>query len=88
MAPGVTQLPPLERLILSRCIGELEADRDRCRDCGRTPLTGEQVHLYEGRRPGIVCELCRALRREAPVASETVCHCEHELAVRVQASSA
>jgi hypothetical protein len=88
MAPRVTQSPPLERLILSRCIGELQADRDRCRDCGRTPLTGEQVHLYEGRRPGIVCELCRALRREAPVASETVRHCEHELAVRVPASAA
>jgi hypothetical protein len=88
MAPGVTQLPPLERLILSRCIGELEDDRDRCRDCGRTPLTGEQVHLYEGRRPGIVCELCRALRREAPAASETVRHCEHELAVRVPAPAA
>jgi hypothetical protein len=85
MALPLAQLPPLERLILRRCIGDLEADRDRCRDCGRTPLTGEQVHLYEGRRPGIVCELCRALRREPPVASETVRHCEHELAVRVPA---
>jgi hypothetical protein len=88
MALPLAQLAPLERLILRRCIGELEAERDRCRDCGRTPLTGEQVHLYEGRRPGIVCELCRALRHEAPVASETVRHCEHELAVRVPARAA
>jgi hypothetical protein len=84
----VTKQPPLEGLILSRCIGELEADRDRCRDCGRTPLTGEQIHLYEGRRGGIVCELCRVLRRDAPVASETVRHCEHELAVRVSTPAA
>jgi hypothetical protein len=84
----VTKQPLLDGLMLARCIGELEADRDRCRDCGRTPLTGEQIHLYEGRRGGIVCELCRVLRRDAPTASETVRHCEHELAVRVSARAA
>ena len=84
----MTKRPLLEGLMLRRCIGELEAGRDRCCDCGRTPLTGEQVHLYEGRRGGIVCELCRALRHDAPAASETVRHCEHELAVRVPAPAA
>ena len=61
----------------------MEADRSRCIDCGRTPLTGEQVHLYDGRRRGIVCELCRPLRREQPVAREIVRHCEHGHTVRL-----
>jgi hypothetical protein len=77
-----------ERFLLRRGLGALEADRDRCADCGRTPLTGEQVHLYDGRRGGIVCELCRPLRREAPVASELVRHCEHGHTVRLTVRAA
>jgi hypothetical protein len=72
-----------ERILLRRGVGALEASRDRCADCGRTPLTGEQVHLYDGRRAGIVCELCRPLRREDPVASELVRHSERGHAVRI-----
>ena len=68
--------------------GALEADRDRCADCGRTPLTGEHVHLYDGRGGGVVCELCRTLRREPPVASEIVRHCEHGHTVRLTARAA
>jgi hypothetical protein len=75
----------LERFLLRRGVGALEADRHRCADCGRTPLTGEQIHLYDGRKQGIVCELCRPLRREAPVASEIVRHCEHGHTVRLTA---
>jgi hypothetical protein len=71
------------RILLRRGVGELAASRDECIDCGRTPLTGERVHLYDGRRGGIVCELCRTLRREPPVASEIVRHCEHGHAVRL-----
>jgi hypothetical protein len=88
MASRVTHLEQFERLLLRRGVGELEADRTRCSDCGRTPLTGEQVHLYDGRKHGIVCELCRLLRREAPVASELVRHCEHGHAVRLTARAA
>jgi hypothetical protein len=73
----------LERLLLRRGVGALEADRNRCVDCGRTPLTGEYVHLYDGRRPAIVCELCRTGRRDPPVAREIVRHCEHGHAVRL-----
>jgi hypothetical protein len=73
----------LERVLLRRGVGALEADRDRCVDCGRTPLTGEQVHLYAGRQNRIVCELCRGRHRDAPVASELVRHCEHGHAVRL-----
>jgi hypothetical protein len=80
------QLPDahqFERVLLRRGVGALEADRNRCADCGRTPLTGEQVHLYDGRRGGIVCELCRPVRREPPVATELVRHCEHGHTVRL-----
>jgi hypothetical protein len=85
MASRVPHVERLERFLLRRGVGELEADRSRCIDCGRTPLTGEQVHLYDGRRHGIVCALCRRLRREQPVASEIVRHCEHGHAVRLTA---
>jgi len=88
----------LERFLLRRGVGALEADRHRCADCGRTPLTGEHVHLYEspparphrppGRAHGIVCELCRPLRRDAPVATEIVRHCEHGHTVRLTARAA
>ena len=61
MAISPPHLDGFERLLLRRGVGALEADRDRCADCGRTPLTGEQVHLYDGRKGGIVCELCRSL---------------------------
>jgi len=73
----------LERFLLRWSVGAMEADRSRCIDCGRTPLTGEQVHLYDGRRRGIVCDLCRPLRREQPAASEIVRHCEHGHTVRL-----
>ena len=73
----------LERALLQRGVGALEADRDRCADCGRTPLTGEQVHLYSGRQHVIVCELCRWRHSDPPVATELVRHCEHGHAVRL-----
>jgi hypothetical protein len=83
MAISPPHLDGFERFLLRRGVGALEADRDRCADCGRTPLTGEQVHLYNGRKGGVVCELCRSLRREAPVATELVRHCEHGHTVRL-----
>jgi hypothetical protein len=88
MASPVTHVEQFERFLLRRGVGALEADRNRCADCGRTPLTGEQVHLYDGRKHGIVCELCRTLRREAPVASETVRHYERGQTVRLTARAA
>ncbi|HEY3865992.1 MAG TPA: hypothetical protein VGL54_07910 [Solirubrobacteraceae bacterium] len=77
----------LERFLLRRGVGALEADRHRCADCGRTPLTGEHVHLY-GRAQRIVCELCRLLRSDAPLATEIVRHCEHGHTVRLTARAA
>jgi hypothetical protein len=78
----------LERILLRRGLGALEADRTTCADCGRTPLFGELVHLYDGRRPRLVCELCRPLRREAPVATQPVRHAAHGNAVRITARAA
>jgi hypothetical protein len=82
------RMEPFERLLLQRGVGALEADRDRCVDCRRTPLIGEHLHLYDGRKQGIVCELCRPLRREPPVASELVRHSEYGHSVRLTARPA
>jgi hypothetical protein len=83
MASPSTHVEQFERVLLRRGVGALAADRNCCADCGRTPLTGEQVHLYAERQNHIVCELCRWRYSEAPVASELVRHCEHGHAVRL-----
>lgn len=71
----------LERALLRKSVGTLAGGRDRCADCGRTPLIGETLHRYDG---GVtVCELCRPLRRGAPNHSEPVRPGEHGLTVRV-----
>jgi hypothetical protein len=88
MASTTNDADQFERFLLRRGVGALQADRDRCIDCGRTPLTGEYVHLYDGRAGGVVCELCRTLRREPPVAREIVRHCEHGHTVRLTARAA
>jgi hypothetical protein len=88
MSSAISHVEQLERILLRRGVGALEADRNRCADCGRTPLTGEEIHLLGDRRGRIVCELCRPGRREAPVASEIVRHCEHGHAVRLTARAA
>jgi hypothetical protein len=88
MASPSTHVEQLERVLLHRGLGVLEADRHRCVDCGRTPLTGELVHIYAGRQHRIVCELCRPRQGEAPMSSELVRHCEHGHAVRLTARAA
>ncbi len=82
MAPPVSHVEQFERFLLRRCVGVLEADRDRCADCGRTPLVGERIYSY-ARRSGIVCELCSQLRSEPPLATELVRHSEHGHTVRL-----
>jgi len=88
MATSAAHSKQFERLLLHHSLGALTADRDRCVECGRTPLIGEQAHYYEGRAGGLVCELCRPLRHEAPAASEIVHHSEHGHAVRLTARAA
>jgi hypothetical protein len=88
MASPPTHVEHFQRLLLRHGVGTLEADRHRCADCGRSPLIGEVVHLYEGRGGGAVCELCRQLRREPPVATASVRHSVHGHAVRLTARAA
>jgi hypothetical protein len=88
MSSTATHVEQLERVLLRRGVGVLEADRDSCVDCGRTPLTGEHVHVYGERDERIVCALCRPGRSEAPMATELVRHCEHGYTVRLTARAA
>jgi hypothetical protein len=83
MASTPSDIDQLERLLLQRSLGALETDRHCCSDCGRTPLTGEHVHLYGAEDQRIVCALCRPGRRELPIATELVRHCEHGHTVRL-----
>jgi hypothetical protein len=83
----VTDIERFERVLLRRGVGVLTANRNRCADCGRTPLVGERVHLYE-HRDEVVCELCRSLRPDAPAVTETVRHSERGHCVRLAARAA
>lgn len=85
--PVEGDIQQFEQVLLRRGVGALEADRDRCADCGRTPLVGEHVHLY-AHVSGIVCELCSALRAEPAAASELVRHSEHGQTVRLTRAAA
>jgi hypothetical protein len=87
MPSAITHIEQFERRLLRRSVGALKADRHRCRDCGRTPLVGEQVHVYD-QQQGIVCELCRTTHRQSPVLSELVRHSEHGQTVRLAAHAA
>jgi hypothetical protein len=60
----------LERALLRNSVNRLEAGRDRCRDCHRSPLVGERMYVYASGRA--VCELCSALRPEDPTESHIV----------------
>ena len=82
-------VPPLEKALLRRSVGEHEIQRHRCIDCHRTPLTGEVVHVYDtALGHGLVCELCRPLRRQAPARSELMHAPEHERSVRLMRRAA
>ena len=72
----------LERVLLRKSVGVLSETRHECADCGRSPLVGETLYRYAG--GAAVCELCRPLRREAPVDRELVRHSEYGNAVRVR----
>jgi hypothetical protein len=76
---------PREISLLRKSVGALDAGRDCCCHCRRTPLVGEAVHVYGER---LVCELCRHLRREAPGRTEIMHSPEHERAVKRQPRAA
>jgi hypothetical protein len=76
---------PREISLLRHSVGALTAGRHRCVHCQRTPLVGEEVHLYGER---LVCDLCRHLRREAPRETVVVHSPEHERAVKLRPRAA
>jgi hypothetical protein len=82
---GISE-PDLERELLRKGVGAREAGRRHCADCGRTPLVGERVHIYE--RGTVVCALCRPRRRTAPQASRTVAGSESGQTVRLRVRAA
>ena len=75
-----------ERVLLRKGVGELLAGRSCCQACGRTPLTGELVHLYP--RGRIVCALCRLGERSEPERTQAVPHAEHGQTVRLRPARA
>jgi len=82
---GISE-PDLERELLRKGVGALEAGRARCSDCGRTPLVGELIHHFAA--GSAVCELCRTGRRGEPQRSERVHHSERGNAVRLRIRAA
>lgn len=82
--PGL--LTDLERHLLRKGLRTLTADRHRCAECGRVPLSGERVHVYPSQT--VVCALCRPRRRQDPEGTELVRHSEHGHSVRPAARAA
>jgi hypothetical protein len=76
----------LAQHLVRKSVDALSDDSGRCDHCGRTPLTGEQVHRYDD--GGLLCELCRPLRRVEDARAEVVRHPEHGHAVRVVSRAA
>jgi hypothetical protein len=70
----------LELALLRKSVGTLTEGRNRCLDCGRTPLVGERMYRYG--RQGAVCALCRPLRSAEPDAAVVVRHSERGQTVR------
>jgi len=60
----------LELALLRRGVDERVAGGECCSRCRRTPLTGEHVYDYDHGQ--VLCELCRARQRQAPLASRLV----------------
>jgi hypothetical protein len=85
MARQLPTLMPadLELRLLRKGVGALEAHREGCEECGRTPLIGEQIHHYGH---AVVCQLCRGRRRRDPDSSERVRHNEHGHTVKLRAA--
>ena len=86
MARTTPPFADLERQILRSSVSALRSGRHLCVDCRRTPLVGEQIFVYDSGRT--VCELCRQLRRDEPIASEPVRDSEPGQLVRVRRRAA
>jgi hypothetical protein len=78
----------IEAALVRASVGALQARRDRCRHCHRTPLVGEVVYVYVNGQDGedVVCELCRPLRVATPDRSVVVRSPEQAGSVRALAA--
>jgi hypothetical protein len=74
----------LERELLRKSVGALQADRATCHDCGRTPLVGERIHRFDD--AAVVCELCRPRHQGPPERTEIVLHHERGQTVKRRAA--
>lgn len=70
MASELRDMADLELALLRRGVTELTADRERCGECGRTPLIGERIYTYAS--GSTLCELCRQVNAETPLDSHVV----------------
>ena len=78
---GISE-PDLERRLLRKGVGDLEAGRALCHDCRRSPLVGELLHHFA--RGLVLCELCRPGHGGELLGSERVAHSERGHAVRLR----
>jgi hypothetical protein len=64
--PEQRHAPELERQLLRSSVVGMTAHRRACSACGRSPLVGERIQVFEGRngRERALCDLC------APAAGE------------------
>jgi hypothetical protein len=60
----------LELALLRRGVHDISDAEQRCASCHRTPLIGERVYTYTS--GATLCELCRMMRSESPIASRLV----------------
>ncbi|MBA2630696.1 MAG: hypothetical protein H0U84_06710 [Thermoleophilaceae bacterium] len=75
-------MPDLAAMLIRRCMRTTEPVGDRCAECRRTPLAGEQMHELDS--GSVLCELCfGALPRDRRMAvrSDRVHASERPLAV-------
>ena len=80
--PPVSVLKPFgppELSFVRASMRALAGGRRACEHCHRTPLVGETIFVYAD---GMVCELCRRLRREAPGREEVVHSSERDHTVK------
>jgi hypothetical protein len=71
----------LEAALVRKSVGRLEAGRNTCADCGRTPLVGERMYRFG--QDQSVCALCTPARETEPDAVELVRHFERGHTVRL-----
>lgn len=76
----------LERALLRKGVDDLRAGAPSCSGCGRVPLVGEQIAVFNG--GAVVCELCRPAHGGAPISVERVQHHERGRAVRLRVRAA